>query len=501
MFSVYGVHTMVRKLLSSPDTLSLLLVWLPVAGLGVGLAFGLDRSLLMSITALAAGAAMWALVRSVVLRRAERQGGLDAAVRDSWASLAGREDASDGDEHEPDAISRSARSLVRLRLFAARRMDDLARHRDNLQAILNASQSPIVVTNSAGDVIIANRASEVFFERPLTQLLGRAIEDLFTQAELLGQHAAALKGQVRVGQVRLPRADGIRVFQVHTAPVSLAFAVAAQARPAAEKASLRAPETGVFISLRDVTELATAVQLKTDFVANASHELRTPLSSIRAAVETLADGAWDDGPMRSRLAQMIATNADRLEDIVRDLLDLSRLESPDVEPQLSDVRVSEVGAALQENFEGVCTERKLKLEFGAEPGMDRLHTDGRLLLLILKNLVDNATKFAYEGTAVRVVGEVIPMEPGQRGRPGARFIVSDRGVGIPIGLQSRVFERFYQVDPARTGTAHRRGTGLGLAIVKHAVKVMGGTIGVESVWKQGTTITVELPSCMGGAAV
>jgi signal transduction histidine kinase len=123
-----------------------------------------------------------------------------------------------------------------------------------------------------------------------------------------------------------------------------------------------------------------------------------------------------------------------------------------------------------------------------------------VLLLILKNLVDNATKFAYEGTAVRVVGEIIPIEPGRRGREGARFIVSDRGVGIPIGLQSRVFERFYQVDPARTGTAHRRGTGLGLAIVKHAVKVMGGTIGVESVWKQGTTITVELPGCVGGPA-
>jgi two-component system, OmpR family, phosphate regulon sensor histidine kinase PhoR len=495
-----GVNRMVRKLLSSPDTLNLLLVWLPVAGLGVGLALDLDRALLMSITALAAAAAMWALVRSVVLRRAERQGDLDAVVSESWTSMVGRQDPDGGDERETDAISRSTGSLLRLRSVVTRRLDDLARERENLQAILNASQSPITVTNSAGDVILANRASEVFFERPLTQLLGRPIEDLFTQAELLGQHAAALKGQVRVGQVRLPRADGIRVFQVHTAPVSLAFGVASQLKQTANGASLRAPETGVFLSLRDVTELATAVQLKTDFVANASHELRTPLSSIRAAVETLADGAWDDGPMRARLAQMIATNVDRLEDIVRDLLDLSRLESPDVEPQLSDVRISEISAALSEIFEGVCTERKLKLEFEAAPEMDRLHTDGRLLLLILKNLVDNATKFAYEGTAVRVVGEIIPIEPGRRGREGARFIVSDRGVGIPIGLQSRVFERFYQVDPARTGTAHRRGTGLGLAIVKHAVKVMGGTIGVESVWKQGTTITVELPGCVGGPA-
>ncbi len=484
---------MFRKLLATPDTLSLLLVWLPVAGLVAGMAFGLERAMLVSVAALCAAAAMWVLIRALVLRRAEALGGLDQVVREAWIRLSGREDPDAGDKEEDDAISRSATSLARLGASTRRRIDELARDRDNLQAVLNASQSPITVTNSAGVVILANRAAEVFFERPAAQLVGRPIEELFTQAELIGQHAAAQKGQVRVGQVRLPRADGIRVFQVHTAPVTLAFGVVS------EQGGLRAPETGVFISLRDVTELATAVQLKTDFVANASHELRTPLSSIRAAVETLADGAWDDAPMRTRLAQMIATNVDRLEDIVRDLLDLSRLESPDVQPQVGEVRVAEIGGALQEIFEGVCTERRLRLEFEAAPGLERLHTDGKLLLLILKNLVDNATKFAYEGTAVRVSGEIVAIEAGRRGRDGVRFVVSDRGVGIPIGLQSRVFERFYQVDPARTGSAQRRGTGLGLAIVKHAVKVLGGTIGVESVWKQGTTITVELPGCVANA--
>ncbi len=484
---------MVRKLLATPDTLSLLLVWLPVAGLVIGLALGLERALLVSVSALCAAAAMWVLVRSLVLRRAEQLGGLDQIVRDSWTSLSGRDDPGGSEEEEGDAISRSAGSLARLGAATRRRIEELSRDRDNLQAILNASQSPITVTNSSGVVILANRAAEVFFERPSAALVGRPIEELFTQAELIGQHAAALKGQVRVGQIRLPRADGIRVFQVHTAPVTLAFGLSA------EPAGLRAPETGVFISLRDVTELATAVQLKTDFVANASHELRTPLSSIRAAVETLADGAWEDAPMRSRLTQMIATNVDRLEDIVRDLLDLSRLENPDVQPQIGDVRIAEIGGALQEIFEGVCTERRLRLEFVSEAGLERLQTDGKLLLLILKNLVDNATKFAYEGTSVRVTIERVPLEAGRRGRDGARFVVADRGVGIPIGLQSRVFERFYQVDPARTGSAQRRGTGLGLAIVKHAVKVLGGSIGVESVWKQGTTITVELPGCVSDA--
>ena len=105
---------------------------------------------------------------------------------------------------------------------------------------------------------------------------------------------------------------------------------------------------------------------------------------------------------------------------------------------------------------------------------------------MLKNLIDNAIKFAFPRTPVRTearrVGDLV------------RFRVTDQGAGIPINQQHRVFERFFQVDPARTGFQHRRGTGLGLAIVKHAVKALGGAISVESVWKQGTTMTVDLPA-------
>jgi PAS domain S-box-containing protein len=512
---------MMRRSLLLPDTLSLLLVWTPVVGVAIGAGLGWSSVAILSLAALCAAVSMWALVRAVVLRRAERQVGLDQAVREVRGAVTGRDEPEDVDPEVMDSTERASRALARLSPLIRRRLGDVAREADNLRAILNASQSPIVVTNAIGDVILANRAAENFFERSMAQLIGRPIEELFTQAEVLGQHAASLKGQLRVGQVRLQRADGIRVFQIHTAPVSLAIGVApvpaGRVAPAArglastatgtengvrgtppgaasEEAAL--PETGVFVSLRDVTELATAVQLKTDFVANASHELRTPLASIRAAVETLADGAWDDHPMRTRLAQMISTNVDRLEEMVRDLLDLSRLEGPDVQPQLATVRVSELEAALDDIFETACRERGLKLEFEFEPGLDRLFTDGKLLLLILKNLVDNSTKFAYAGSAIRVTGELVEVEPGRRGRAGARFAVEDKGMGIPIGLQPRVFERFYQVDQARTGSSQKRGSGLGLAIVKHAVKVLGGTLTLESVWKQGTTIRVELPGCV-----
>ena len=251
------------------------------------------------------------------------------------------------------------------------------------------------------------------------------------------------------------------------------------------------------VSLRDVTELALAVQLKTDFVANASHELRTPLASIKVAIETLSDGAWDDPTMRGRLTQMISGNVSRLEEMVRDLLDLSRLESSEAPVTLESVSLPELAAGLVEDFDAIMRERRLTLNFQIDPTARRLRTDPKLLTLILKNLIDNAAKFAYEGTAIRVAaapmaapGDVPPAPP------GIRIQVIDEGVGIPITQQQRVFERFFQVDPARTGFAHRRGTGLGLAIVKHAIKALGGNIGVESVWKQGTTMTVEIPGCL-----
>jgi signal transduction histidine kinase len=239
------------------------------------------------------------------------------------------------------------------------------------------------------------------------------------------------------------------------------------------------------MTLRDVTELAQAIYLKTDFVANASHELRTPLSSIRAATETLADGAWEDAPMRERLTSVIAGNVQRLEEMVRDLLDLSRLDSPDAPVAREEVSLVELAEAMRETFTGVCAERKLTLETRLGAGLDVIVSDRKLLTTIVRNLIDNATKFAYEQTTVNVTIE--------RAGSVVRISVSDQGVGIPLGHQQRIFERFYQVDPSRAGFAVRRGTGLGLAIVKHAVKALGGTIGVESVWKQGTTMTVEVP--------
>ncbi len=366
--------------------------------------------------------------------------------------------------------------------------DVARRERDELRRVLEGVPSPVIALDRAGVVVAHNASAREFFADRPGALLGLTLEELFTQAEVLGQHSAALAGTARTGQIRVTTREGVRTFQVLTAP--------APRGPGAGGAGGTGSTGGgvaVVLTLRDVTELATAVQLKTDFVANASHELRTPLSSIRAAVETMADGAWDDHAMRGRLAQLIAQNVERLEDMVRDLLDLSRLESPEAPVQSVPVDLREVFAQLRETFGTEAAERSLALAFEPAPGTTALRTDPRLLHLILKNLLENAIKFAYAGTTVRVAAERAGEIDDPTRRVGLRLRVIDRGIGIPLANQQRVFERFYQVDPARSGGAPRRGTGLGLAIVKHAVKVLGGTITVASIWKEGTTMTVELP--------
>ncbi len=367
-----------------------------------------------------------------------------------------------------------AATLAKVSNAVAKRLATSTELEATLRGVLDGIPSPVLATDKGGVVLMLNRAAADFFRDRPGPLLGRNFEELFTQAEILSLHAGALQGGQGQGQVRLTGPDGARLYQVFAAH------------------SRGAGPLGVIMTMRDVTELATAVQLKTDFVANASHELRTPLSSIRGAVETLEDGAWDDAPMRERLTRMIANNVARLEDMVRDLLDLSRLESPEAPVDLAVCRLSDVVGALRDVLEPAAAERSVLLSFEIDPRLERLHTDPKLLLLVLRNLIDNAIKFAYEQTEVRVVGEVTPAPASVR--PGARFRVIDQGIGIPYGAQHRVFERFYQVDGARTGHVQRRGTGLGLAIVKHAVRRLGGAIGVESVWKQGTTMTVELPA-------
>ncbi len=361
------------------------------------------------------------------------------------------------------------------RHHAREELDD-ARH---LRAVIDRVDAPILVAAPATQVVLANASCATLLGRTVDNIVGRPLGDLVTQSALIECCEAALAGQISRARVTISILGRQRTFDASAIPLQTEAG------------------TQAVLTLRDVTDLATAHRLKADFVANASHELRTPVTAIMGSVETLED-ASDDPPTRDRLIAIISRNARRLEDLLNDLLELGRLEAEHAPPPAEALDVCELLADIASAYEARCEQRSLNIEIDVQGAAETVVLNKRLVEVVLSNLIDNATRFANEGTTCTVRArriEALDDASESVGRPGIRFEVVDRGPGIPLNDQTRIFERFYQVDHSRT-RGDIGGTGLGLSIVKHAVQILGGRVGVESILHQGSTFSVEIPDAI-----
>jgi len=240
---------------------------------------------------------------------------------------------------------------------------------------------------------------------------------------------------------------------------------------------------GAIAILRDVTPVERLEQAKRDFVANVSHEFRTPLATITGYAETLLNGGLEDGANRRRFVEIIQANGVRLNNIAADLLTLSEIEDGRPDAGARPISIKQVIGNAIRAVEPAAS--LMHVNLSADPVSD-LYVLGYGIRLeqALLNLIDNAVKFNKEGGDVGV--SVLEGPGGQ-----IEIRISDTGVGIPPEDLSRIFERFYRVDKARSRQVG--GTGLGLSIVKHAIEQMNGTIAVESRLGEGTTFRVFLP--------
>jgi two-component system, OmpR family, phosphate regulon sensor histidine kinase PhoR len=241
---------------------------------------------------------------------------------------------------------------------------------------------------------------------------------------------------------------------------------------------------GALIVLNDVTRLRRLEQARRDFVANVSHELKTPITSIKGFVETLLDGAMLEPENAMNFLQIIAKHADRLNEIIDDLLSLSRIEQDSEQGKitLAPARIKEVlNKAIQ-----VCRERAAAKEITITltcPDDLVEEINAPLLEQAVVNLIDNAVKYSPAGHPVEVeareeLGEVW-------------ILVRDQGSGIAPEHLPRLFERFYRVDAGRSRKVG--GTGLGLAIVKHIAQAHEGYVTLQSVPGKGSTFFIHLP--------
>ena len=246
---------------------------------------------------------------------------------------------------------------------------------------------------------------------------------------------------------------------------------------------------GALLVLKDLTALRRLEGVRRDFVANVSHELKTPLTTVVGFAEPIADGDVDPEESR-KFGRRILHNAQRMRRLVEDLLDLSRIESGSWRPERMEV---ELGAAAREVWASLEPRPDLRgVQLVIQPP-GRLHAavDPGALSQILRNLLENAARYAPEASDVTVGFEV--------DEHGLRVEVSDSGPGIPPVHQGRVFERFYRLDPARS--REEGGTGLGLSIVKHLVAAHGGEVGIESDVGMGTTVWFTIPDRDGSVTL
>ena len=306
---------------------------------------------------------------------------------------------------------------------------------------------------------------------------GRDARNVLEQKRLLKMVRAALRGKAREREISLKgrevlvRAAPIRSYEPE---VPMASRLEGNGSPESEPA-------GAVLVLMDVTQLHALERVRRDFVANLSHEMRTPLTAIRGFSETLLDADLDAPPEQKRFLGIIRQHSIRLSHLTDDLLRLARIEAGKQETETVPVQVEALVASVVESARMKAGERKLTTAEPREPV--QVETDPTLLTEILQNLVDNAIQYSGEDGRVEVATECSNGE--------ALISVIDNGVGISKAHQSRIFERFYRVDPARSREVG--GTGLGLAIAKHTAELLGGRIEVESAPDRGSRFTVAVP--------
>jgi len=241
------------------------------------------------------------------------------------------------------------------------------------------------------------------------------------------------------------------------------------------------PAGGAVVALFDLTPVRRLETVRRDFVANVSHELRTPLTVIGGFAETLLDESLPN-EQRQQFARTVLANTQRMQRIVDDLLDLSRIESGGWKPNPSRVDVRALASDALAAAEERRPNKPVTLDLDIAPDATFVWADPTALRQLLANLVDNAVRHTNEGS-VTVFSKRTPS--------GIAIGVSDTGIGIPADHLPRIFERFYRVDAGRSRS--EGGTGLGLAIVKHLVEGHGGRVRAESTVGRGTRIWAELP--------
>lgn len=346
-----------------------------------------------------------------------------------------------------------------------------ADERTRLSSILSTMSDGVILVDAQGGVELANPAAREMLDAPSSFSPGEALFRMNHNYELnqLAQTVAETGESVHT-QIEL--LDSRKFLQALAVPLETRDDDA-QRTPRRRRA---------LILLADLTEMRQVETTRREFVSNASHELRTPISAIRAAVETLQAGAMQDPTVASDFLRRIASDVERMDRMVSELLELSRLESGQIQLHLRPVDASELVTEVVDRLKPLAQRAGVTLVAEVQASLPLMTADGDQLEHALSNLVSNAIRSTPAGGQADVI-------VGQS-QNRVEFRVRDTGVGIEPEHLPHIFERFYKIDRARSG----EGTGLGLAITRHIVQVHDGEIYVDSQAGEGSTFTIRIPA-------
>jgi two-component system phosphate regulon sensor histidine kinase PhoR len=388
----------------------------------------------------------------------------DAAKRFAMGQLDHRVPVPDSEE-----LAELAGALNETADRLKRTIETITNQKNQLEAILSSMAEGVIAVDSDGRVVSINKKAAMLLDINVVSAMGHSIEEAIRNVDIQ---------------------RFMRYTLMSSAPTEEDITLSAE-----QPISLRARGTyltdhqgnksGAVIVLSDMTRMQRLENIRRDFVANVSHELRTPITSIKGFVETLLDGAINEPEQAERFLKIIAGHTDRLMAIIEDLLSLSRLEEDGQKRMIARelLKIRPVLDSAVELSGPKAGDKKIKIDIDCDDDLEAL-INPTLLEQAVLNLVDNAIKYSPAESTIQISARKDDKE--------VIIAVKDSGCGIEKSHLSRLFERFYVVDKARTRKLG--GTGLGLAIVKHITNLHGGSVTVESTPGQGSTFTIHLPT-------
>lgn len=365
-----------------------------------------------------------------------------------------------------DEFSELAHDFNRMADEVQTRFLQSRRERDQLQAVLANMSDGVLAIDAEGRIRLVNDAFVRFFRPVLGDPIGHTHAEAFRDRGLNELIENLLSGGTQESEELEVLSPRRRILVV---------------RPALIEAATGEDVRGVLVA-RDVTARRQIDQMRRDFVANVSHELRTPLTSILGYISALRDARQFEPPA-STFLDTIERNAERMNRIVADLLELSRIEAPGYAPAKTSFSISGLIEEIRLSLAQTLEARGQRLQVTVGSDADIVIADRDAINRILVNLIDNAIKYSGDG---------LPISVNVRCEHDHTLLeVADRGVGVPETDRPRLFERFYRVDHGRS--REMGGTGLGLSIVKHLAESHGGSAYYEPNSPSGSRLIVRIP--------